>query len=200
MNEAVVRKEDSPLRELVVLAADGSVAGLLTLSDVVRAHARVVKGDARPAPPRGETLLSTRVGMLAADAEPVPASTPLSKLIELLIGADGGALPLEARDGAHAVVMLEHVRSVLSERAALDGIIVAADVARRVPHVDADDELQHALQVMDEQQVDALPVVESGEAQAGGVVTRAQIGHYLVEHYARVPAGPAIAVEPTRAS
>jgi hypothetical protein len=38
---------------------------------------------------------------------------------------------------------------------------------------------------MEEHQVDALPVVEEGEVQPDGVITRARIGRFLFDHYAR---------------
>jgi CBS domain-containing protein len=117
----------------------------------------------------------------------VPASTRLAALLELRVAARGGALPLVAAGGQHAVVQLEQVRPVLADRAGLDGVIIAADVARPVPHLDADDELWQALRVMDELGVDALPVVEASDPQPSGIVTRSQIGQFLLDHYAGRP-------------
>jgi CIC family chloride channel protein len=136
--------------------------------------------------PRGDDPMhDVKVRLLLATAEPVGSATPLSTLIERLLAARGGLLPC-GPDAAsqYGLVLLEDAQALWAERE-LDRVVVAADLARRVPSVPVDAELNEALRVMDEAGVDALPVIDPATGAALGVVTRADLGRFLFHQFAR---------------
>src|SRR5690349_10022699 len=127
------------------------------MSDIVRAHARAATEDPVT---KTDALLSTKVSRLAVEEAPVARATGLRDLLDLLLAAKAGALPVEVQNGAYAVVMLEHVRALWSEGHQLHALVVAADVARSAPALAPDADVLQALKLMDLENVDALPLVD----------------------------------------
>jgi len=134
-----------------------------------------------------ELLQRAEAGVLVVPASPVPAATRVSELMELLLSAEGGALPvLDGRGQPVAVVQLHHLREVWRDEA-LARMLNAADVAFPVHPLSADESLSHAVSLMDQDDVDALPVVD-GRGALLGLVTRSGIRRYLRHTRARVQA------------
>jgi CBS domain-containing protein len=183
LTAAAARMSSARVRQLAVLDVTGRLAGVLAMSDVVRAHARVATEDPQT---KADALLATKVSRLAVDERPVPRSTGLRDLLDLLVIARAGALPVEVENGAYAVVMLEHVRALWREGPELDALVVAADVARVAPALAPDADVLHALKLMDLENLDALPLVDGPiGSQPRGVLTRADVGRFLFAQYAR---------------
>ncbi|MHB8877675.1 MAG: chloride channel protein [Myxococcaceae bacterium] len=210
--QAVMRMNGAKVRQLAVVdPSDGNrLVGLLAMSDVVRAHAAAAseateeeKGGAQPAAPVApvgagaaaerarDPLLQTKVRLLCAAASPVPAATHLSALVELLVSAKDGALPVLDRGGAlYGIALLDQVRDLWQDEQ-LDGVLVATDVARKVAAISPDSDLAGALRVMDAEGVGALPVGGATQGERpGSVITRAEIGRFLFGQYLR-PKGKA---------
>jgi CIC family chloride channel protein len=132
-----------------------------------------------------DPMHEVKVRLLAELAEPLAADAPLSVVIERLLGSRGGALACGPDEvGGWGLCLLDEARELWNARD-LDGVVVAADLARKVPSVGVDSDLIHALRLMDEQTIDALPVVDPSTRRAIGVVTRAEIGRFLFHQYAR---------------
>jgi CIC family chloride channel protein len=180
---AAGRMNAAKVRQLAVLDVTGRLAGILAISDVVSAHARATTA----APPtRTDGLLATKVSLLAVDAQPVPRSIGLRELLDRLLAAKSGALPVEVVDGVYGVVLLEQVKALWLEGAQLNALVVAADVVRRAPAVTPDSDVLHALKLMDLENLDALPLVDGPPGtQPRGVVTRTDVGRFLFAQYAR---------------
>jgi len=196
LSDAAAQMGARRVRQLVVLDASERVVGVLAMSDVLRAHARAAAAARAPeeerAEPAGEALLATRVGLLAIDAAPVPVSTALSDVLDRLVGARGATLPLEPSGGAYAVLELEHVRELWPQGEQLDGVVIAADVARKAPAIGSDADLLRALELMDREKLDALPVVDGpAGSPPRGVLLRADVGRFLFAHYSRRARGGA---------
>jgi chloride channel protein, CIC family len=185
LTTAALRMSSAKVRQLVALDVTGRLAGVLAMSDVVRAHARAATEDPRT---KSDVLLATKVSRLAVEELPVARSTGLRDLLDLLLAAKTGALPVEVQNGSYAVVMLEHVRALWREGNELHALVVAADVARSAPALAPDADVLHALKLMDLENVDALPLVDGPKgSQPRGVLTRAEVGRFLFAQYARRP-------------
>ncbi|MBK7864488.1 MAG: chloride channel protein [Archangiaceae bacterium] len=185
---AAARMSRAAARQLLVLDEQGRLAGLLAMSDVLNAHARAAApDDSSGRVPPDDALLAIKVGLLAVEAVPVTAATPLPELLDLLIAARGGALPVEGAPGGQcAVATLESVRELRPDDEALGPLLVAADVGKPVRPISPAADLLQALRAMDEQNVDALPVVDGPAGTAPyAVLTRADLGRFLFSHYAR---------------
>jgi CIC family chloride channel protein len=144
----------------------------------------------RRAPPTlsdHELLQRTSARKLAVAAAPVAGATPLRELMELLVSAEDGALPVLASDGqlyglARISELREEAHSVFHD-AELSQLVKAIDVARRVPVLEAEGDLAVALDAMDAQDLDALPLRDGG---GYGLLTRAAIRRYLALERARM--------------
>jgi CIC family chloride channel protein len=136
-----------------------------------------------------ELLTHTQVRKLMLSVPPVPAQERLRRLVDLLLEAEEGALPvLDARGRAYGVVQVEHLREVWREPG-LQELLVALDVARKVPVVSADSDVRTAMAFMDQQDVDALPVVDASRPQQPyGLLTRASVRRLLFDAHARAHA------------
>jgi len=130
----------------------------------------------RSVPTEVELLRVTPVRELMRRAAPVGVATPVRALMDLLVASQDFALPVRTGAGKiHGVVQLHHLQEVWPDEA-LREVLNAWDVAQSVPVLHPDADLREALGMMDEHDVDVLPVVEGEEVF---LVTRAQVRRFL---------------------
>ncbi len=189
LTRAVVRMNDRSVRALVVLDEKSAsrVVGILTITDLVRAHARAA--GAGPTPKLERLALDGLGEVLAQDlAKPAPsvaANVPLEELLDRFCDSSSGAIVVRASDGhALGVVLLEHVRDFLGDEQ-LQRMLVAADLMRPAPQAEANATLSQLVAQCVSSDAPALLIRGSPGAAEEGVVTRSALGSLLVEWYAR---------------
>ncbi len=130
---AVVRMTDLGRRHLVVVGDDGRrVVGMLSITDLVRAHARGAVTATRM-PATAETLAD-----VAWEAPVVDGRARVDDILERLEGANGEAVLVRGEGGAlDGVIVLGHLRELLRDRA-LQRMLVASDIARPLPSLPPD--------------------------------------------------------------
>ena len=127
----------------------------------------------------------------------VPANLHLQPLMEQLLSAEGGTLPVLDADGkVYGIVQMEQLREVWRDQA-LHMMLVASDLARKLPVLSPTCDLTQALHVMDHEDTDALPVVGPADNPTCGLITRAAIRRLLYAHHTLQHAQGEPAVAPT---
>jgi CIC family chloride channel protein len=185
---SVVEMNDAGVRQFVVVdAAQGSrPVGVIAVGDFVRAHARSVAGQrehpAAPSavsPTRGLNLRARQLmkPVLAADR-----ATPVETLLEQLNDTPETALVVEGREGGYGLVLLDYVRDF--GRDELQGVLIAADVARAAPSVIQNAELDELVQEFARSAADAVVVTETAQGGPVGIVTRSSVAAVLMDWYA----------------
>lgn len=132
-----------------------------------------------------ELLASTQARRLMFDCTPVSADTQLRPLVDLLLSAEDGTLSVADKTGRpYGIVQAEHLRDVWRD-ASMHSLVVALDVARKVPTITADLDLAAALTLMDQEDLDALPVIDPLRSAAPyGLLTRAAVRRFLFNAHA----------------
>ncbi|WP_224370677.1 chloride channel protein [Hyalangium versicolor] len=144
-----------------------------------------------------DLLSSTQVRALMIEATPVPANLHLEPLMEQLLAAESGTLPvLDAEGRVYGIVQVEQMREVWKDQA-LHDMLVASDLARKMPVLSPTSDLTHALHMLDHEDMDALPVAEAPGSSTCGLITRAAIRRLLYAHHARLHARGEPVVAPT---
>jgi len=184
---AVVRMSEKGVRQLVVLdeRTASRVVGILTITDLIRAHARAV--GAEPGPkvegrwPIGPD--DVRARDLVRPAPVLTGGATMDELVDSLATSASDVVIVHSADGkATGVVLLEHVRDFLHDER-LQRMLVAADLVRLAPRVAPD--ATFAQLVAECFAADAPAVLVPTEPTGEGVITRAALGSVLVEWYAR---------------
>jgi CIC family chloride channel protein len=130
-----------------------------------------------------ELLATTPVRALMRELSPVPADLHLRPLMDQLLTTENGTLPVLDGDGKlYGIVQLDQLRDIWRDEA-LHPALVASDLARKVPLLTPDMDLTHALQLMDQEDVDALPVLGAPESPTYGMLTRARVRKFLASHH-----------------
>jgi chloride channel protein, CIC family len=190
---SVVQMNDAGVRQFVVVddASASHLVGVIAISDFVRAHARTVPA-AGELPPGTRSLKppsSRRAQQLMVPVEVVPGATRLEVLLEQLLASSAKALLVESPDGEFGVVLLEYVQE-LSREDELHSVLIAADVARRVPAVAQSAELAEVVRAFSVGSPDAVLITEAPANKPVGLVTRASLAEVLIEWYtAQLKAG-----------
>ncbi len=190
---SVVQMNDAGVRQFVVVdnASASQVVGVIAVSDFVRAHARTVPAAGEP-PPGTRSLKppsSRRARQLMVPVEVVPGATRLEVLLERLLASTAKALLVESPEGEFGVVLLEYVHE-LSREDELQSVLIAADVARRVPTVAQSAELAEVVRAFSVGSPDAVLITEAPANKPVGLVTRASLAEVLIEWYtAQLKAG-----------
>ncbi len=132
-----------------------------------------------------ELLAQTNVGRLMIAVSGAPGGLGLRPLVDRLLEAEDGVVPVtDAQGRPVGIVQVEHLRDVWRDPL-LHETLVAADVARKVPVATPDTDLRTAVGWMDEEDVDALPVVTPGQPGELHLLTRAAIRRLLVGAHQR---------------
>lgn len=145
-----------------------------------------------------DLLSSTLVRQLALEMQPVKSDLKLRPLVDQLLTAEDGTLTVaDAAGRPYGIVHAEMLRDVWRDES-LHGVLVAIDLARKVDAISADADLQTALARMDQEEIDALPVVDTQKNIAPyGVITRAAIRRFLFNVHARAHQRASVAVAAT---
>ncbi|MFL5350662.1 MAG: chloride channel protein [Hyalangium sp.] len=144
-----------------------------------------------------DLLASTSVRALMLEMTPVPANLHLQPLMDQLLSTEGGTLPVLDADGAvYGIVQVEQLREVWRDQA-LHMMLVASDLARKLPILSPTSDLTQALHAMDHEDVDALPVSGAPGSNTCGLITRAAIRRLLYAHHAHQHAQGEPVVAPT---
>lgn len=185
LSRAVVRMNEKSSRQLIVLDPQtaSQVVGILTITDLVRAHASA-SGGGTAHHVATQALDEVTAGDLAQRAPVVASSSNLKVLVDSLVGSPSGAVIVRTADGlgTSGVVLLDHVRDFLRDEQ-LQRMLVAADLVRAAPRVSPEDSLAELVKVALTAEALVLPL--AADAKQGEVVTRAAIGAVLVKWYAR---------------
>jgi CIC family chloride channel protein len=145
-----------------------------------------------------DLLRDTPVRALMITSSPVPAATRARALLDLVVAADGGALAvLDGAGRIYGVVQLDDLREVWRDEE-LSQVVVASDVARKTSTLGAELDLATALETMDHEDVDALPVVDRDRSVAPyGILTRVMIRRHLYQQHVKREGGEDAAVAST---
>jgi CIC family chloride channel protein len=147
-----------------------------------------------------DLLETTPVRAVMATLTPVPAGTPLRPLTDLLLTSEAGTLPvLDTAGRVYGTVQVEHLREVWRDESVYP-LLVASDLARRLPLLSPDEDLAHALRVMDQEDVDALPVTPPPDSATCGLLTRGAVRRFLFAQHAQAHSRGDYPVSPTEAS
>ncbi|MCP3141625.1 chloride channel protein [Pyxidicoccus xibeiensis] len=132
-----------------------------------------------------DLLEATPVRKVMAHLPPVPAGTPMRELTDLLLTSEAGTLPvLDTAGSVYGTVQVEQLREVWRDES-LYPLLVASDLARKLPLLSPDEDLGHALRLMDQEDVDALPVTCPPGSPTCGLLTRGAVRRYLFAQHAR---------------
>jgi CBS domain-containing protein len=136
LTRAVVLMNDSAARQLVVL--DGKTAsqvvGVVSITDLVRAYAKVPPLATLPPPGRAEGLGELRASDLAVATPVVVGSSSVEEFMATLAASPSGAVVVEVAAGAPGIILLEHVRDFLRDDQ-VQRMLVASDVMRPLPMI-----------------------------------------------------------------
>lgn len=195
LTRAVVRMNDASVRQIVVLdeKTASRMVGILSITDLVRAHARAVEpGQA----PRGERLVGPgdlRASDLVQAAPVVAGSATVDELVKTMGASPSGAVLVRSGEGTPmGVVLLEHLRDFLADEQ-LRGMLVAADLTRPVPSVTRDSTLAQLVAACVAVDAPALMVEPLSPGAPPAVITRTALGIVLLDWYAATAPAPAVA-------
>ncbi|MFP2912027.1 chloride channel protein [Pyxidicoccus sp. 3LFB2] len=147
-----------------------------------------------------DLLEGTPVRAVMANLPPVPAGTPLRVLTDLLLTSEAGTLPvLDTAGHVYGTVQVEHLREVWRDESVYP-LLVASDLARRRPLLSPDADLAHALRVMDQEDVDALPVTTPPGSPTCGLLTRGAVRRFLFSQHAKAHSKGDAPFSPTEAT
>ena len=146
-----------------------------------------------------ELLSTTPVSALMRELAPVPASMHLRPLMDQVFTTESGTLPvLDGNGKLYGIVEVDQFREIWRDEG-LYPVLVASDLARKVPLLSPDTDLAHALLLMDQEDVDALPVQGTPGSQTCGLLTRSRVRRFLNSYHSGKHQHPQVAhpVAPT---
>jgi CIC family chloride channel protein len=126
-----------------------------------------------------ELLSATPVRLVMNEVESVGTDMQAAALVDQLLSSPDGVRPVV--DGAgkiYGIVQLAHVQTIWRDRD-LHPLVVTADLAQAVLPIASDQDASLALERMESEDVDALPVTDPRDGSPYGVVTRAALRRLL---------------------
>lgn len=188
LTRAVVLMNDAKARQLVVLdeGTGSKMVGILSITDLVRAHARAAGSGAPTKVTTLAGLTQLRASELASETPIVDGGATMQDLLHSLAASASGAVVVRTRDrAALGVVLLEHVREFLPDEE-LQQMLLAADLARPLPEVAAESSLAELVATCAPNDVAAVLVspAPSDPNASARLITRAALGAVLLEGYA----------------
>lgn len=179
---AMVRMNDLGVRQLFVVDGAGRMTGVVSIADVVRVNARVVRSlRGRPSVAPLLPLPEIRAGSIMAPLLRADPGDSVFELVEALRSGVAGVFVVTGRDGACSVVLTDHLGELFPEDDMLK-MLIAADVAIPSPEVSEDADIRTLARALPDEPHTAVVVIAGGIAT--GVVTRSALAHALLDWYA----------------
>jgi chloride channel protein, CIC family len=188
---SVVQMNDAGVRQFVVVdnAQGTQLVGVIAISDFVRAHARAAAGTSahsvaqaiHPSFSQPSNVQAQQVMVVPASS--MPGSTSLDALLTQFEASATTALIIETGEHEYGVVLLDSVRE-FEGNGDLQSVLIAADVAQKVPTVLATADLAEMVRTFAGGTAGAVTVTQPGEPAPIGIVTRAAVAAILLEWYA----------------
>jgi len=146
-----------------------------------------------------DILRETPIRELMVAAPVLTEELPLREVADRLLGQGQVALPVSGRGGRiEGVVEIEELQVVWRDPA-LTAVLRATDVVHPLQVLSADSDLAHGLELMDREDVDAVPVSDPATG-AVGLLTRSAIRRFLFRQRAKTHAAGDHAVAATEVS
>ncbi|KFA87948.1 CBS domain-containing protein, partial [Archangium violaceum] len=121
-------------------------------------------------------------------------------LMDQVLTAESGTLPvLDGNGHLYGIIQVDQLRDIWRDEV-LHPMLVASDLARKVPLLSPDMDLAHALHLMDQEDVEALPVEGPPGARTCGLLTRTVVRRFLSSHHLHQHALGEHLVAPTEVS
>jgi CIC family chloride channel protein len=197
--DAVVRMTRLGVRQLVV--TDGNaherLVGILSMTDLVRAHARTARAEDTAqhaavadddatddgAPPRSSPH-DLRAGGIMVAAPVVPVDAALHALIDHALASSCHVVVVAHADRAPGLITLDRLRPFLRDED-LQKMLRAADLERPAPCLAAGAPLMEVVRALVDGDAPAVVVVDGDGRTPRGVVTREEVSAVLLDWYAR---------------
>ncbi|MFO0598035.1 MAG: chloride channel protein [Myxococcaceae bacterium] len=181
LGRAVVQMNERSVRVLFALDEDSAtrVVGVVSMSDLVRAHAKALPAASPRRTPTVTHLEAVTATELAVELPTIPPTATLDDVVEALGHASLDGVVVRDDGGAiKGAVLLEHVRELLADEA-IHQLLAAVDVARPLVTVSADAPLQVLARACVDQSVAGAVLPD------GRVITSRLVGAALLDWYAR---------------
>jgi CIC family chloride channel protein len=179
---AVVRMNDLDVRHLMVVDPKlrSKLLGVLTMSDAMRAHARVAVS--RSSGQFSTSSVRSRELVAAAIMEPAIVVNGGAKLAELMVQLKEGTPALiVATHAEYSIVLAEQLRDLIADEH-LAKMLIAADVGQPSPSVDARTPLAGVTRVLRHEGSEAIVVLDGETHEPVGVITKSVLGRALLDH------------------
>lgn len=198
---AAVRMKHLGVRQLPVVDAESEtrLVGMLTMSDVVRAHARATPvADTPPThTPRPASIPELRARAVMLAAALVPGAAKVSELLAQLRG--GPARAFVVREGARGFgVILSEQLDEFARDENLERLLNAADLARKASIQDEGADLPTLVRVMQDDGTEAAVVLDAETKEPIGVVTKNAMAVAFLDWYASEATRLSAGLHPTR--
>lgn len=193
---AVVQMNDAGVRHLFVIAPEGAaLVGVLTITDVLRAHARHSARATDSARLAAVTVPSICARELAVDAPTLASDTRVDAALAAIERSSADAcIVLDARGAPVGVVAFAHLREFVRDRE-LQRMLVVSEVMRPMIEVDADTTIDALLARFAAPEIEAaLLSTQSPDARAPSgslpMITRSMVAERALRHRASTTSEP----------
>jgi chloride channel protein, CIC family len=182
---AMVRMNDLGVRQLVAVDEEGRLAGMLSMSDVVRRHAPALGVAARRG---GRSRAPTSVPEpcardLMLRATMISGTERVRDLAATVRKQEGQAFVMLARDGEFGVILPERLDEIAQDED-LERMLLALDLVCPLQSASETDTLESLVRTFGASDEEAA-VVLSNQGAVLGVVTRAQLAEAFLEWHIR---------------
>jgi CIC family chloride channel protein len=180
--DAIVTMNDRAVRHVFAVSTAGALVGVLTISDVVRAHAQAsprATDSARLSLTRSPPEKDASIESLAADAPSVTTTTRVDTVLSAIEGASCEACVVLDADGAPiGVVTLPRLREFVRDRQ-LQRMLFASDVTQPAAVLAPSTPIRSAMEAIVDSALDAV-IVGGHDGGPARVLTRATLAEHAL--------------------
>jgi len=180
--EAVVMMNDRSTRHLFAVSSAGSLVGVLSISDVMRAHALAsprATDSARITALGANSMSHEPLSSLAEDAPSVSESTRVDAVLNAVEStACGACVVTNAAGDPTGVVTHMRLRELTRDRA-LQRMLLARDVSQPTPVLDSTDPVRAAVRAFGDPTLDAV-IVRDHAGERFTVLTRSALAEHTL--------------------
>ncbi len=120
--------------------------------------------------------------VMRGDCRSFPEHTSLADVLEEALGSGQTTFPLVTSDGRlGGVIRVQDLHRALDDRGALEGLLVAADMAEPTRSLVESDNVERALELLTDTGADLLPVVDASDRLRGVVLAADVLDRYSHE-------------------